>query len=184
MTKPCRATIAAFVIVIFSVTHLVAENLPADIEARLQTKIHELKGWGSDPRIVAAVKAYNSAPPAGAREMTNDKWKDLTVLDPFVRSFTRNPLAEYLKGKRDNSISEIFVCGKDGGKVAFLEKPTFWTHKGKPKHDLPMNGRVYIGPPGVDESSGQEQFQVGIPVMEGKTPIGSIVIGLKANSFR
>jgi len=161
-----------------------SQNLPPEIKAKAEAKITELKAWGSDPQVVNAVLAYNASSPSEAQGMTNEKWKGLSVLDPAVRSFSKNPLAEYLKSKKDESISEIFVSGRDGGKVAFLSKPSYWNHKGKPKHEVPMTGKVYVGPIEVDESSGQQQFQVGLPVLAGGKPVGSIVIGLRAANFR
>ena len=41
-----------------------------------------------------------------------------------------------------------------------------------------MTGKVYFGPIEVDESSGQQQVHVGIPVLDGGRPIGSIVVGI------
>jgi hypothetical protein len=43
---------------------------------------------------------------------------------------------------------------------------------------MPMAGKLYYGPVEVDESSGQQQVQVGFPVLDGTKPIGSIVVGL------
>jgi hypothetical protein len=161
-----------------------AQSLPGDIKAKAEAKINEIKAWGSDPQVVAAVQAYNSSPPVEAKGMTNDKWKELSVLDPGVRSFSKNTLGEFLKSKKDDSVSEAFVSGADGGKVAFLSKPTSWNHKGKPKHEVPMTGKVFIGPIEMDESSGQQQFQVGVPVLADGKPVGSIVVGLKVVSLR
>jgi len=127
---------------------------------------------------VAAVKAHNAGPSAEVKAMNNDKWKTLSLLDPFVRSFSRNPLGEHLKTKKDAIITEAFVSGADGCKVAFLAKTTSWSHKGKDKHEVPMTGRMWYGPVEVDESTGQQQVQVGLPVLDGGKPIGSIVAGL------
>jgi hypothetical protein len=160
------------------------QALPADIKAKAEKKIAEIKIWAEDPQVVRAVQAYNSAPPTEAREMTNDNWKGLTVLDPKIRAYCTNALAEYFKSKRDESVSEVFVSGADGGKVAFLAKPTSWSHKGKPKHDIPMSGKIYIGPIETDESSGQEQVQIGVPVLAGGKPVGSIVVGFKVRCLR
>ena len=62
-----------------------SQALPADIKAKAEAKISEIKAWSTDPQVVAAVQAYKTAPPAEAKGMTNDKWKELTVLDPLVR---------------------------------------------------------------------------------------------------
>ena len=110
--------------------------------------------------------------------MTQEKWKDLTLLDPFVRSFTKNQLGEYLKTLKKDDISEAFVSAEDGTKVAFLSKTTYWCHKGKSKHDKPMTGQTWVGPLEMDDSSGTLEVQVSFPLLDGGKPIGSIVVGL------
>ena len=72
----------------------------------------------------------------------------------------------------------MFLSGSDGAKVAFLAKTSSWSHKGKAKHDDPMAGKVWQGAVEVDESTGLQQVQVGVPVLEGGKPIGSLVVGL------
>ena len=144
-----------------------------------------IQSWASDPVLVKAVQTHNSGVAADYSAMTQDKWKSLTVLDPFVRGFTRNEAAAILKSRKTEVISEAFVSGADGLKVAFLAKTTNWSHKGKPKHDVPMTGRTWQGPVEVDESTGLEQIQVAVPVLDGDKPIGSLVVGLSlANLVR
>ena len=41
-----------------------------------------------------------------------------------------------------------------------------------------MSGKTWQGDVEVDESSGLRQMQVGVPVLDGRTPIGSLVVGL------
>jgi hypothetical protein len=159
-------------------------GVPAEIKSKLDAQVTELKSLSTDPRVVKAVKANNAAPPSEYKGMTNEKWKELTVLDPLVRALTKNALAEYLKTKKNDVITEAFVSATNGTKVAFLSKTTSWTHKGKPKHDVPMTGKVWVGPVEVDESTGQQQIQVGFPVLDGGKPIGSIVVGLKVAALR
>lgn len=161
-----------------------AETLTPEMKAKLASKLPQLQALGKDPKVVEAVRAYNAAPPAEAKGMTNEKWKNLTLLDPVVRSFSKNPLAQYLKSRQDASISEIFVSGAGGGKVAFLSKPSDFNHRGKQKHDVPMTGKLWQGAPEVDESTGQLQVQVGVPVLDGARPVGSIVIGLKVAQLK
>ena len=76
------------------------------------------------------------------------------------------------------------MSGADGTKVAFLAKTTSWSHKGRDKHQIPMSGKTWYGPMEVDESSGIQQIQVGIPVLDGGKPIGSIVVGLSVAKLR
>jgi hypothetical protein len=154
------------------------QTLSADLKNKVDAKLQSLKSWSSDPQFVSAVKAFNTTPPPEAAQMTAEKWTSLSLLDPVVRSFTKNELGQVLKAKKDPQISEIFVSGSNGAKVAFLSKTTSWSHRGKPKHDVPMSGKIWIGTPETDESTGQLQVQVGLPVLDGGKPIGSIVVGL------
>src|ERR1035437_5306094 len=160
-----------------------SQSLSPEIKANVDNKIKQLQGWASDPAVVAAVKAHNSSMPAEDKAMTNEKWSKLTVLDPYVRGFTRNPLGVYLKSKKDDQISECFVSGADGTKVAFLGKTTSWSHADKDKHKVPMSGKSYIGPISMDESSGVQEIQVGLPVLDGGKPIGSVVVGLNVSKL-
>lgn len=155
-----------------------AQSLTPEAKNKVDAKAKQLQSWSTDPSVVAAVKAHNANPSPESKAMTNEKWKSLTLLDPFVRSFSKNSLAERIKSMKDASITEVFVSGADGTKVAFLSKTSAWSHQGKPKHDQPMAGKTYIGSPEVDESSGQLQVQIGLPVLDGGRPIGSIVVGL------
>ena len=154
------------------------QTLAPEVQAKVQAKARQLSSWSTDPAIVEAVKAHNANPPAEYRDMTQEKWKGLSVLDPSVRAFSKSPLGQHLKAKLDPQITECFVSASDGTKVAFLSKTTFWSHKDKDKHKVPMAGKVYIGPAQLDDSTGLVEVQVGLPVLDGAKPIGSIVIGL------
>jgi hypothetical protein len=159
---------------------------PPEIKAKLDAKIKQLAAFSTDPEIVKEVKAHNATPAsAEAAAMTNEKWHSATVLDPFVRATAKTPLSEYLKTKKnaDDTIAKVFVSGADGCKVGFDAKTEHWTHKGMPKHEVPMSGQTWIGPVKVDDSSGQQLIQVGLPVLDGGKPIGSIVFGLRVDKL-
>ncbi len=152
--------------------------IPPETQARIDERIQAVAGWAADPVIVEAVKAHNAALPPEQAALNQEKWRALTVLDPLVRGFTRNDVGQLLKGKKDDAISEAFVSDAEGFKVGFIAKPTNWCHKGKPKHDVPMTGKTWQGPVEIDESSGQHQLQVSVPVLDNGKPIGSLVVGL------
>jgi hypothetical protein len=155
-----------------------AQTLSPEVQQKIEAKVKEIQSWAADPVIVQAVRDHNANPSAEVKTMTQEKWKTLPVLDPFVRSFTKNAAAEKIKSKKDDTVTEAFLSGADGTKVAFLSKPTNWSHKGNPKHETPMTGKVWQGTPEVDESTGLLQIQVAVPVLEGDKPIGSLVVGL------
>jgi hypothetical protein len=100
-----------------------------------------------------------------------------------VRGFTKNPVGQFLKSKKSEVVTEAFVSDAAGLKVGFIAKTSGWSHKGKPKHDVPMTGKHWQGPVEVDESSGQQQLQVSVPVVDGGKPIGSLVVGLSATKL-
>lgn len=160
-----------------------AQTLDPAMQAGVDAKIRLIATWASDPVIVDAVKARNTAVPAGELALTKDKWRALTVLDPLVRSFTKNPVGQFLKGKKDESVTEAFVSDAAGLKVGFLAKTSNWTHKGSPKHDVPMNGKSWQGPVEIDESSGQRQLQLAVPVLDAGRPIGSLVVGFSVSKL-
>lgn len=161
-----------------------ADGLDAAVQAKVDAKVAEIQTWAKSDAVVKAVKDHNASLPADQAGMTQDSWKALTVLDPLVRSFTKNDAGKALKEKKTDEVSEAFLSGADGLKVAFLSKPTNWSHKGKAKHDVPMTGKTWQGPVEVDESTGVQQVQVGVPVLDGTTPVGSLVVGLSLSKLK
>jgi len=157
--------------------------LSPEQKGKVEQILAQLKGLGSDPVVVKAVKDFNSAPPKEAQGLTQAKWDELSVLSPEVRYFAKNALAEYLKTKRTPVMDELFVSGSDGSKVAFFAKTTSWNHSGKPKHEVPMGGKTWVGTPDMDQSSGKVSVQISFPVLDGSKPIGSIVVGLELSKL-
>ncbi|HSH94394.1 MAG TPA: hypothetical protein VK968_09635 [Roseimicrobium sp.] len=154
-------------------------------QARIDAKIVEIKAWAASPAIVDAVVAHNAAAPADHLAMTQPKWKSLSEDDAFVLGFTTNPAGLWLKLKQTAWVSEAFVSDAQGLKVAFLAKPTHWSHAGYPKHDQPMQGKVWQGAVELDESTGVEQVQIAVPVLApDKKPIGSLVVGIRVEKLK
>jgi hypothetical protein len=159
-------------------------QLDPAVQAKVDAQLKDIKAWAADPAVVSAVKTVNATPPADVAGMTQDKWKSLSVLDPIVRGYSKNATAEFLKTKKDATVSEAFVSAADGTKVAFLSKPSNWSHKGKAKHDDPMAGKTWQGAVEVDESTGLQQVQVAVPVLDGDKPIGSLTVGLSLSKLQ
>lgn len=158
-----------------------AEGLDPVIQVKVTAQIKEIQTWASDPILVKAVLAHNSARSADESAMTQDKWNALSILDPFVRSLCTNEASQFLKTKKTPEISEVFVNGSDGTKVAFLNKTTNWNHTGKPKHDIPMTGKPWESAVEVDDSTGLQQIQISVPILVGGRSIGSLVVGLSVS---
>jgi hypothetical protein len=157
---------------------LQASEIDSATQAKLQTKLAEIKTWAADPVLVTAVATQNAGLPADLAALTQEKWKALTVLDPLVRSFSKNPAGLFLKSKKADWVAEAFVCDAHGTKVAFLSKPSGWSHAGKPKHDQPMAGHDWQGAVELDDSTGLQQVQLSVPVLKDGAPIGSLIVGV------
>ena len=155
-----------------------SQEISPALQAKFDAQLKLAQEWARDPVIVKATKEHNANLPADQAAMTQEKWKTLSVLDPFIRALTKNEAALFLKSKRTETVGEAFLSGSDGLKVGFLSKTTNWSHKGKPKHDVPMSGKTWQGPMEIDESTGLQQVQVSAPVLDGDKPIGSLVVGL------
>ncbi len=161
-----------------------ADGVDKALQAKIDAKVKEVQAWASDPAIVKAVKAQNEKPSADVAAMTQEKWKELAITDPFIRTLIKNPAGDVLKSKKSEVICEAFVSSADGKKVAFLSKTTSWCHAGKPKHDDPMKNKVWQGSIEVDESSGVQSIQVAVPVLDDGKPIGSLVVGLAVSKLK
>jgi hypothetical protein len=148
------------------------------LQAKVEAQIKVIQAWVSDPAILNAVKAQNASLPPEYAAMTQDKWKDLSKLDPLVRSFDKNPAGVFLKSKKSDTVIRSFLSDAAGRKVAFTAKTLSWSHQGDPKHELPMTGKTWEGAVEQDKASGREQIQIAVPVLDGDKPIGSLVVSL------
>jgi hypothetical protein len=155
-----------------------AQSIAPDVQAKIDERIKAVSAWAAEPVVTEAVRAHNAALPAEHAALTQDKWRGLSVLDPLVRGLVKNPVGQFLKSKKDEIVTEAFVSDAAGLKVGFISKSSNWSHAGKAKHDVPMTGKNWQGSVEVDESSGQQQVQVAVPVLDGGKPIGSLVVGL------
>jgi hypothetical protein len=161
-----------------------AQSVDATLQAKIDEQVKSIKAIASDPVVVNAVKHHNSSLSPEKSAMSQDKWKSLSMLEPFVRSFTKNEAGAFLKSKKTDVYTEAFISGADGLKIAFLSKTSSWSHKGKAKHDDPMTGKTWQGAIELDESTGLQQIQVGVPVLDGDKPIGSLVVGLSISKLK
>ena len=65
-TTPGLAAVAALILL----SGAAAQPLAPELKAKIDAKVKELQGWGSDPVIVAAVRQHNAALTADEKAMT------------------------------------------------------------------------------------------------------------------
>jgi len=160
-----------------------ADALDPAVQAKVADQLKAIQGWAAEPVIIDAVKAQNANLAGDYADMTQDKWKDLNKLDPLVRNFDQNPAGTFLKGKRSDTVIRAFLSDASGRKVAFTTKTLSWSHKGDPKHEVPMTGKTWQGPVEQDKVSGYEQIQIAVPIMDGDKAIGSLVVALNVSKL-
>ncbi len=159
-------------------------QLSSEQKSLLDKQIEVVKTWASDAIVVNAVKAHNTTPPENYKTMNQDAWKALPVLDAKVRDLSKNAVAEFIKSKKTDAVSEAFVNAADGTKVALLSKTSSWSHATSGKHKDPMASKTWIGEIELDESTGSQQIQVSVPVLDGGKPIGSMVVGFAISKLK
>jgi hypothetical protein len=181
--KSIRSLVAAACWLCAGVAAVHAQGLDPALQSKVDAQIKVITEWAADPAIVEAVRAHNATLPPEHAALTQEKWKALTVLDPIVRGFTKNTAGQFLKTKKSELVTEAFVSDAAGLKVGFIAKTSGWSHKGKDKHDVPMTGKSWQGPVEVDESSGMQQLQIAVPVLDAGKPIGSLVVGISVTKL-
>ncbi len=179
----CKVTVLLPIVLSFFCLTINAE-VPPDVKAGIAKYSPDLVKFAASAIIVSEVNKANTSPPAELSSMTNDTWKNMSILSPEVKLITKGELSQFLVKNKPAFVSEIFVSAKNGTKVGFISKPTSWSHLGVPKHDKPMQGKNWTGEVELDESTGINQIQVSFPVLDaGNKPIGSIVFGLDVSKI-
>lgn len=172
ITRTARQLLLSLLSLLLCTTAFAGTVTP-DVQQKLDAKKKELIEWGKDAQLIAAIKKHGEI-----KEIPQEEWQRLTIVDQKVRALQTNDVGQWLKSKRTAWMTEGFISAADGTKLGFLSKPTSFSHKGRDKHELPMKGEVWQGPLEVDESVGREQVQLAVPVLDGTTPIGSLVVGI------
>lgn len=162
-----------------------AARITPEIRTQLDTQKRTLSKWAADPVLVSAVKAQNAKGPIPG--LTNRQWRSLKPADPSVLAFQKNPAGVVLAKKLAASgglLNEAFLCAAQGEKVAFVEKPSTYLHKGEPKFDVPMTGKTWEGLPEFDKSSRSHSVQIAVPVFDKGKPIGVLVAGVSMKTMK
>lgn len=160
-----------------------AENVEMNrlIQAELDKEKGVIASWASNPMIVKEVQEQNRKGPIPG--LDNEKWKAIPASDPKIKAFEENPAGRLLREKihvKESIFTEAFLSGSSGEKVAFVEKTTFYIHKGMPKFEVPFRkGTAWQGKPEYDESSQTYSIQIATPVLSEGKPIGVLVVGVK-----
>jgi len=177
--------LAAVALLVVAAAAQAAFEITPAIQAELDRQKKVIAGWAAERVIVRAVVEQNVKGPLSG--MDNPKWKVLRRSDPEVTAFQSNPAGQFLRAKLEASgglITEAFLNGAQGEKVAFAEKTTSYIHKGAAKFDVPFTTRnAWQGRPEFDESAQTYQIQISVPVLADGQAVGALVVGISLSQL-
>lgn len=167
-----KSLIAAGAMLLVAATTTAQDAKKFEITPELQKQIDEWKAtvarWAADPVVVQAVVEHNQKGPLAG--MDNKKWATLRRRSAEVTQFQTNAAAKLLAGNQGSShgiVSEAFLNGQKGEKVAFIDKTSSYFHAGKAKFDVPFQQhKSWQGAPEFDESTETYSLQVAVPVVQ------------------
>jgi len=148
-----------------------------------------LAAVGSDPVVVAAVKAQNAEGKSLADIQAMDtKWKAQAGVVDYMAALMDSSLGKHLKmiQAKEGYYAEIFVMDNQGANVAMTDKTSdYWQgDEGKFKNSFAGGkGAVFVDEVEFDDSSQSYLVQVSVPVMDGGKAIGAITFGIDVDKI-
>ncbi|HEX2123320.1 MAG TPA: PDC sensor domain-containing protein [Thermoanaerobaculia bacterium] len=153
------------------------------VQKLLASEAAKLRALGSDPAIVAAVKAQN------AKKATLDAIKALDgqwtagKTEAMVKQMTTGRCADRLRefAAANAAYGETFVMDDRGALVCATAKTSDYWQGDEAKWQRAFKGGkgdVFIDRPKFDESAGARIAQISVPVMENDRAIGAITVGV------
>lgn len=153
----------------------------SDVQKMLVAEAAKVRVLGSDPDIVAAVKAQN------AKKVSLDTIKKLDQqwlsgkAAALVKQTTTGPCADRLRLLAAGAYREAFVMDDQGALVCATAKTSDYWQGDEAKFEQAYNGgkgNVFIDRPKYDDSTSASIAQISVPVMENGKAIGAITVGL------
>ncbi|MFM2480084.1 cache domain-containing protein [Celerinatantimonas sp. YJH-8] len=162
-----------------------AEQAPVSV----QKIVPMLQSWGSDPALVAAVKAQNnenlSLDTIKARDKT---WIATSDVDSFMASLMNNNAAKRLMEleKSKPYFVELFLMDNQGANVAMTNKTSDYWQGDEDKFIKSYSngtGSVYISDVEYDDSTLAYLAQISIPILDQGKAIGALTIGINLDQL-
>jgi hypothetical protein len=148
-----------------------------------------LAKFGTDPMIVAAVKAENAKGKTLAQIQELDKkWMETPGIADYMKALMDNECGKYLRKIQASApyYAEIFVMDNLGANVAMSDKTTDYWQGDEDKFIKSYSGgrgAVFIDEVKFDNSTQAYLVQVSVPVKDGDKVIGAITFGINVDKF-
>lgn len=160
-----------------------------NVQILLTDEATRLQTWGSDPAIVAAVKAQNAKRvPATQVKSLDEQWF-AGKADALVKQVTTGKCADHLRTlvAGNAGYGETFVMDNQGALVCATAKTTDYWQGDEAKWQRAYSdgkGDVFIDRPKFDDSSSQRLAQISVPVFDNGAAIGAITIGISLDKLQ
>jgi len=170
-----------FSILMISMAAFAGEKAPQAVVDLAESTLSKL---GTDPVIVAAVKAQNEKNLSiDEIKETDKKWQAHVGIASYMRALMESECGKSLRDIQKSApyYSEIFVMDNQGANVAMTNKTSDYWQGDEDKFIKSYNngkGAVFIDEVKFDASSQAYLVQVSVPVKDGKNAIGAITIGI------
>lgn len=147
-------------------------ELPADVQARVDSYKKKLVAWAADPAVVKAVAAANEK--GGVAGMNNAKWEELADDDAAVQSTIKAPICQQLRQwEEDKGINKLYLRDQKGNVVAGVARTLLYNASSRPHIAAALKGEVAQGKDVKPDPSTQvKSVQLAVPVLDGGKTIG------------
>jgi hypothetical protein len=152
-----------------------------DVQKMLVAEAAKVRALGSEPDIVAAVKAQNAKRvPLDTIKKLDAQWisgKAAALVKQTTTGACADRLRLFTAGGRYN---ESFVMDDRGALVCATAKTSDYWQGDEAKFEQAYNGgkgNVFIDRPKYDDSASASIAQISVPVMENGKAIGAITVG-------
>jgi len=173
---------------LFLVTGLLvwAEDAPPEVIAYVEKELAKI---GTDPIVVAAVKAENAKGKSlGSIQDLDAEWKGTAGIVDYMTAMMESPCGQHLRSFQDtwSFIAEIFVMDNQGANVAMTDKTSDYWQGDEAKFKESYNngmGAVFVDEVEFDDSTQAYLVQASFPVKDGTKVIGAVTVGIDIDIF-
>jgi hypothetical protein len=149
-----------------------------------------LAAFGTDPIIVAAVKAENAKGKTLEQIKAQDKkWMADAGVADYMKALMDSECGKYLRKIQASApyYAEIFVMDNLGANVAMTDKTSDYWQGDEAKFQKSFAGgagAVFVDDVKFDDSAQTYMVQVSVPVKDGAAAIGAITFGIDVEKIK
>ena len=184
MKKVLLITLVLFVLA--GTTSVFAEEAPQKVKDLAHST---LAAYGTDPVIVAAVRAQNAEGKSlDEIKQMDQKWIDTPGIADYMEALMTSACGKRLRDIQNSAeyFAEIFVMDNQGANVAMTDKTSDYWQGDEAKFKKSFaggQGAVFVDEVEFDESAQAYLVQVSVPVMDDGKAIGAITFGIDVDAI-